>query len=67
MKMSQITTKNDKNLKIFKFQRFYAFFFNISTDFVVWNVEKGQQRENKLSSRLSRRVFSCFLSENVSN
>ena len=36
----------------FFFQRFYAFNCKFLTDFVNWNVEKGQQVKNVLSSRL---------------
>ena len=46
MKMSQIDTENDKNPKVSKFQRYYAFFVDVSTDFVDSNVFEGQQRKN---------------------
>ena len=42
--MSQIDTENDK--KISNFQCFHAFFVEVSTDFVHWNVLKGQQGTN---------------------
>ena len=35
-----------KSPKISNFQRFYAFCFKFLTDFVNWNIEKGQQRKN---------------------
>ena len=44
MKMSQIDTEKDKNLRIFSiFKDFMHFFPKFSTDFVNWNVGKGQQ------------------------
>ena len=50
--------------KISNFRRLYAFFPKFSTDFVDWNVKKGQQRKNVLSSRLFRRVYCSFPNEN---
>ena len=51
VKKSQIDTKNDKIPKIVqiqktntKFQRFYAFFVSVSTNFVDWDILKGQQK-----------------------
>ena len=45
-KKSRIDTENDKNPKIFQFsQSVYAFFPKFLTDFVDWNVEKGQQKK----------------------
>ena len=35
--------ESDKNPNIFNFQRFYAFFSKFLTNFLKWNVEKGQQ------------------------
>ena len=35
----------------------------ISTDFVDWNVEKGQQGKTLLSSKIFRRVYCSFLNE----
>ena len=57
MKMSQIDTETDKKPKYFQFSKIYAFFPKCLTDFVNWNVEKGQQGKNVLSSRLFRKVF----------
>ena len=51
MKKSQIDTENDKIPKIFNFQKVYAFSPKFSTDFVDWNVKKGQQGKSVLSSR----------------
>ena len=45
-KKSQIDTESDKNPEILKFQRFYAIFPQFLTDFVDWNIEKGQQGKN---------------------
>ena len=42
-------------------------FFHILKNYVDWNIEKDQQGKNLISSRRFRRVFCCFLSENVSN
>ena len=51
--MSQTNTENDlKNPKFFNFQNFYAFVVKFSTDFVDWNVLKGQQGRKWLSSSL---------------
>ena len=41
--MSQIDTENDKNVKILQFLKFLCIFVDVSTDFVDWNVLKGQQ------------------------
>ena len=43
LKMSQIDTENDKNPKSFQFSKISCIFSNFLTDFVNWNVEKGQQ------------------------
>ena len=67
MKMSQIDTENDKNSKTFIISKIYALSSKFPTDFVDWNVEKGQQGKNVLSNRLFRRICCTFLSENVSN
>ena len=48
--MSQIGTRNDKNTKCSIFRTFYFSFQKFSTDFVNWNVEKGQQGKIVLSS-----------------
>ena len=45
-------TENDKNPKIFHFSKILSIFSKFSTDFVNWNIEKGQQGKNVLSSRL---------------
>ena len=50
--VSQTETENDKILKFSNFQSFYAFFVKVSTDFVNWNVFKGQQGKSWLSSSL---------------
>ena len=39
----KVTTKVTKNPKVFHFLSFYSTFVQISTKFVNWNVEKGQQ------------------------
>ena len=46
VKMSQIDTKNDKKTQFFYFRMFNAFFVNLSTKFVTWNVLRGQHRVN---------------------
>ena len=47
MKKSQVDTENDKVPKIFPiFKVFMLFFVKVSTDFVDWNVLKGQQGKN---------------------
>ena len=43
MEMSHIDTENDKNLT---FPIFQCIFVPVSTDFVDWNVLKGQQRKD---------------------
>ena len=50
MKMSQIATENDKNLKIFQVSRIFPFFSKCWRDFEDWNVEKGKKGKNVLSS-----------------
>ena len=60
MKMSQIDTKNDKTPKFSNFQKSYAFFFKFSTDFVDWNVEKGQEGKTVLSSLLRKEINVVF-------
>ena len=42
-KISQIGTEIHKKPKNFKLSMFYAVFVIFMTDFVDWNVEKGQQ------------------------
>ena len=61
IKMSQIDTENDKNLN---FQRFFCIFSKFLTDFVDWNVEKGQQGKNVLSSMFSEEIHAVFFIEN---
>ena len=39
VKMSQIDSENDKNLKISQFSKILCIFSNFSTDVVNWNVE----------------------------
>ena len=65
--MSQIDTVNDKTPKNSIFQRFYAFFVKLSTDFVDSKVLKGQQGKGWLYSILFRRVYCIFQNEKVSN
>ena len=60
MKKSQLTPKMTKVPNFFIFKRFYAFFSKFSTDFVDWNVYKGHQGTNALSSRLFRKVYFKF-------
>ena len=68
MKMSQIDTKNDKNLKILEFPKIsYRFSSKISMDFMGWNVGKGQQWKNVLYSRLFWTAFCCLFGDIVSN
>ena len=43
LKMSQIDTENDKSPKSFQFLKISCIFSKFLTDFVNWNVEKGQQ------------------------
>ena len=43
LKMSQIDTEIDKNPKSFQFSKILSIFSKFLTDFVKWNVEKGQQ------------------------
>ena len=50
--MSQIDTENDKNTKFSSFESVYAFFVNVLTDFVDWDVLKGQQGKDSLCSKL---------------
>ena len=53
MKMSQIDTENDKKPQIFQLSKFFlAFFVTISTDFVDWNISKGQQGKGWSSGSL---------------
>ena len=53
MKMSQFDTKLTKVSEIFQFSKFLRIFPKLLTDFVDWNVEKGQQGKNVKSTRLS--------------
>ena len=46
--------------KLSNFQTLYAFFSKISTNFVDWNVEKGQKGNNVLSSRLFEEFLAVF-------
>ena len=53
LKTSQIGTEiYKKNTKTSNFQCFYAVFVKFMKDFVDWNVKKGQQGNNLLSSSL---------------
>ena len=51
-KYFKLTPKFTKIPKVSNFKDFLQFFRRFSTDFVGWNVEKGQQKTNVLSSRL---------------
>ena len=53
VKLYQNNTENDKNPKFSNFRSFYAFFLQVSTDFLDWKVLKGQQGKSWLSSSLS--------------
>ena len=66
-KCLNLTPKLTKIPKFSNFQSFYAIVSQFSIDFVDWNVERGHQGKNVLSSRLFPRVNCSFLSENVSN
>ena len=50
-----------KNTKVSNFLSFYAIFVKLSSDFVVWNVEKSQQGRSLLSSSLFRTDKCGFL------
>ena len=50
LKKSQIGTEIDKNPKFSNVQSFYAVFVKFMTDFVDWNVKKGQPGKSLLSS-----------------
>ena len=52
LKKSQIGTEIDKNPKFSNVQSFYAVFVKFMTDFVDWNVKKGQPGKSLLSSSL---------------
>ena len=43
--MSQIETENDKKNQRFPIFQDFMHFFKFSTDFVDWNIEKGQQEK----------------------
>ena len=58
--MSQNDTENDKNPKVFLFSKISCIFSKLSTDFVNWKIEKGQQRENVLSNMLRKEVNAVF-------
>ena len=61
----KLTTKVTKIRKFPFFKTLTHFFPKNLTDFVNWNIEKGQQGKSVLSSMLFRRVYCNFLSENV--
>ena len=65
MKMSQIELKMTKFPKLYTSPNFEAFFSNFSTDFVNWNVEKGQQE--RMCFRVLKRVKCNFSNETVRN
>ena len=56
----------NKNQRFPIFQDFMHF-FKFLTDFVDWNIKKGQQGKNVLSSKLFRRVSCILNNEIVSN
>ena len=53
MKMSQIDTENDKNLKTFKISKILCIVFQIFDGLFDWNVEMGKQGKNVLSTSIS--------------
>ena len=59
-KLSQIDTEKVKNPKNFRISKLLFLFSKKLTDFVDWNVEKGQKRKKMLSSRFFRRVYCSF-------
>ena len=65
MKLSQMDTKNDKNLIIFSVFKILKIFSKILTDFVDWNVKKCQQGKYVLSSMLRNEIIAVFQSEIV--
>ena len=67
MKKSQIDTENDKNPISFLFSKVLCNFSKFSTDFVNFNVEKGQQRKKGLSSLLRKEIKSVFQRKTVRN
>ena len=46
--------------KILQILTFLCHFVTVSTDFVDWNVEKGQQGKTVLSSRLFEKFIAVF-------
>ena len=52
VKMSRIDAENYKKPKIFQFAMFLCFFVYVSTDFVDWDVLKGQQGKSGVSNSL---------------
>ena len=61
------TPKMTKNQKLSNFQRFYAFFPKVLTDVVDWNVGKGQQGKNVLSSMHRKKINAVFQTKTVRN
>ena len=51
-KYLKVAPKKTKNTKFSNFQSFYAVVVKFMTDFVDWNVRKGQQGKSLLSSSL---------------
>ena len=66
-KCLKLRAKMTRSPKTFQFSKIFCIFSTCSTDFVDWNVKKGQEEENLLFTRLFSRVSCGFLSENVSN
>ena len=76
LKMSQIDTEKDKTPKIFPFSKSLCiflellqkvFFMHFSTDFVNWNVKKGQQGKNVLSNMLRKKMNEVIREKTVRN
>ena len=67
IKKSQIYTEKTKFSKFSILQSFFAFFVEVSTDFLDWIVSKIQQGKGWLSSSDSRRDNCNVLNENVTN
>ena len=64
MKMHYIDTDNEKSFQIFTFPKIFGIF---STDFVKWNIEKGQQETNMLSRLHRKKINAVFQTKTVQN
>ena len=60
MKNSQFDTKLTKISEIFQFSKILCIFPNLSTDFVDWNVEKGQQERKGCLLAFLEEIFAIF-------